>query len=244
MSILKIKNLTKRFGGLMVLDGCSLDIQKGNITAIIGPNGSGKTTLFDCISNLLPIDKGSILFKDNDTSKIEDFEVAKRGVSRTFQEVRLFKNLNIKDHLEIALNEHDEHLIKSIFGKRENMDERIKEILDLIGLNKDWKTYANNLSYGQRKLLDLAMRIAKKHDVLMLDEPVAGINPKLRGDIKRILIELRKKGETIIVIEHDMNFVMGIADKIYVLDYGKVIAQGKPEDIQNNKKVFEAYLGE
>lgn len=241
--ILQVKNIEKNFGGVKALDNCSLEIEKGNITAIIGPNGSGKTTLFDCISRLLPFNAGIIRFNGEEINKSDDFALAKKGVSRTFQEVRLFKNLTIREHLEIALNEKDEFLFESLF-KKQDCDNKIKEILELVGLHKDANTYADDLSYGQKKLLNLAIAISKKHELLMLDEPVAGINPKLREEIKNILRELQKNGETIVVVEHDMNFVMDIAGYIYVLDYGKVISHGKPQTIQKDKKVLEAYLGE
>ncbi len=244
MQILKIKNISKNFGGIKALDSCSSEIPRGKIISIIGPNGSGKTTLFNVISNLIKKNSGEVHLRGNEITSLEDFEIAKRGISRTFQEVRLFKNLTIKEHLEIALSENDEFILKNLFRKEENREKRIKEILRLAGLNKDLGTFVTELSYGQRKLLSLAMAVAKPHEILMLDEPVAGVNPILREKIKQILKNLNKKGETILIIEHDMNFVMNLADYVYVLDYGKVIAQGKPRQIQNNKKVLEAYLGE
>ncbi|MCH7568616.1 MAG: ABC transporter ATP-binding protein [Nanoarchaeota archaeon] len=242
--MLKIKQVTKNFGGVRALDKCSLEIEKEKIIAIIGPNGSGKSTLFNVISNLIKKDSGRIYLDKEDITEKEDFNIAKLGISRTFQEVRLFRNLTIKDHLEIALLESDEKLIRSLFGKREDNEKRIKDILNLVGFDKPLDTHATELSYGQRKLLDLAIAIAKPHKILMLDEPVAGVNPKLRKGIKEILRKLRKKGDTILIIEHDMNFVMDLADYVFVLDYGKVIAHGTPRKIQNNKKVLEAYLGE
>lgn len=243
-TILEIKNISKRFGGVKALDGSTLEIKKGKIVAIIGPNGSGKTTLFNLISNLLEKDKGEIYLNKKKITGKEDFEIAREGIARTFQDVRLFRNLTIKEHLEIALSDSDEQLLKSIFKKEEDKGEKIREILKLVGLNKSLETIATDLSFGQRKLLDLAVAIAKPHELLMLDEPVAGVNPSLREDIKEILRKLNKEGETIIVIEHDMNFVMDLVDYVYVLDQGKVIAKGKPKEIQNNKQVLEAYLGD
>ena len=240
---MKIKNITKSFGGIVALDSCSMDIKTKKITAIIGPNGSGKTTLFNIISRLLKPDKGSIIFNKKNIIQLQDFEVAKLGISRTFQSVKLFKNLTIGDHLQIALSANSEYIFKSL-TKKENKDKKIKEILELVGLDKPIDSYVSDLSYGQRKLLDLSVALAKPHSILLLDEPVAGINPQLRKKLKEILINLRKRGETIVLIEHDMNFVMDLADDVYVLDKGKVIAQGKPKSIQNNKRVLEAYLGE
>lgn len=225
------------------MDSCSFDIMNGRITAIIGPNGSGKSTMFNIISQIVDEDKGKIWFNKQEISDLKDYEVARTGISRTFQDVRLFRNLTIKDHLEIALSQRDEGLINNIFAKRYSNLKRTKEILQLVDLDKPLDTYATDLSYGQRKLLDLAIAIAKPHSVLLLDEPVAGVNPRLRDEIKKILRKLNKRGETILLIEHDMNFVMDLADQIFVLDAGKVIAQGTPGKIQNNKKVLDAYLG-
>jgi branched-chain amino acid transport system ATP-binding protein len=241
---LKIEGITKHFGGIKALQNCSLTVKKGAIVAIIGPNGSGKTTLFNVISQLVDEDSGLIYLYDKEISDLEDYQIARSGISRTFQEVRLFKNLTIKEHLETALAEGDEHLRKSLFKKEKDSEKKIKEILGLVKLKKPLETLATDLSYGQRKLLDLAVAFAKPHSVLLLDEPVAGVNPQLREEIKEILLGMNKKGETIVLIEHDMHFVMDLADYIYVLDEGKVIAHGIPKEIQKNKKVLEAYLGD
>ncbi|MDP7116325.1 MAG: ABC transporter ATP-binding protein [Candidatus Woesearchaeota archaeon] len=241
---LGIKAVSKNFGGIHALQKASLDIKKGSITAIIGPNGSGKSTLFHVISNIIKKDGGKIEFEGKDISELADFSIARTGVARTFQEVRLFKNLTIKDHLAIAISVDDECLLKNAISKPDIDEAKIKEALRLVNLDKPLNTYATDLSYGQRKLLDLAVALAKPHSLLMLDEPVAGVNPRLRKEIKAILRTLKKKGETILLIEHDMNFVMDLADDVYVLDEGRVIAQGKPKVIQKNKKVLDAYLGE
>jgi branched-chain amino acid transport system ATP-binding protein len=244
-TILKIKNIHKHFGGIHALNSCSLEIEKEKITAIIGPNGSGKSTLFNVISNLLKSDNsGTIELENQNIKDQQDYKIARAGVSRTFQDVRLFKNLTIKDHLEIALSNTDEKLLFSLFKEKQNFDKKIDEALKIVGLDKPLETFSTDLSYGQRKLLDLAVAIAKPHKILLLDEPVAGVNPKLREQIKTILKKLNRQGETIVLIEHDMNFVMNLASKIFVLDEGKVIASGKPKQIQNNKKVLEAYLGD
>ncbi len=240
---LHLKNLSKHFGGIHAVSNVSFNIQEGKITAIIGPNGSGKTTLFHTISGLYSADSGKINFNSKDITNMPPSEIARLGISRTFQEVRLFKNLTIKDHLEIAMLEDDEKLLKNFFSKAHDTS-RMHSILKLVRLNKPLETYAIDLSYGQRKLLDLAVAIAKPHTLLMLDEPVAGVNPQLRKEIREILLDLNRKGETIIVIEHDMNFVMGLADHIIVMDEGKLLVEGKPKDIQDNRKVLEAYLGD
>lgn len=241
---LNIRFLHKNFGGIKALDGASMKIDKGKITAIIGPNGSGKTTLYNAVMNLIKKDKGQVFLEHKNITKLKDYKISKLGISRTFQQVRLFKNLTIKDHLDLAMNLKDERLISSVFCKEKDRTKEIKEILKMVGFDKPLKTLGSDLSYGQRKLLDLAICLAKPHKLLMLDEPVAGVNPKLRKEIKKIIKGLNKKGETILLIEHDMNFVMDLADWIFVMDEGKVIASGKPKEIQNNKKVLEAYLGD
>lgn len=242
--ILQVKNIHKNFGGIKAVDGCSFTINKGTISALIGPNGSGKSTMFHVISHLEQKDAGKILFNVKDISTTSDYQIARLGIARTFQEVRLFRNLTIRDHLEIAVSQDDEKLLYSMLKKQEDKTQQLHALLKVVGLHKDLKTYVTDLSYGQRKLLDLAIALAKPHSLLMLDEPVAGVNPLVRKEIKTILKMLKKQGETIFVIEHDMNFVMDIADHIIVMDYGKVIAEGKPKEIQKNKKVLEAYLGE
>jgi ABC-type branched-subunit amino acid transport system ATPase component len=241
--ILRMKKINKHFGGVHALNNCTLDINRGKITAIIGPNGSGKTTLFNAITNLIDIDSGNIILDNSDITELKDFEIAKLGVSRTFQQVRLFRNLTIRDHFEIALSVDDEKLLKNLFARSKITDAKIWRFMDLVGLDKPLNTFGSDLSYGQRKLLDLALAISKPHSILLLDEPVAGVNPVLRQEIKKIILGLKENGETILVIEHDMDFVMGIADEIFVMESGKIIAHGNPEQIQNDKKVLEAYLG-
>ncbi|MFH1650278.1 MAG: ABC transporter ATP-binding protein [Candidatus Woesearchaeota archaeon] len=247
MSILEVKGVSKRFGGIRALRECSLSVKKGSITALIGPNGSGKSTLFHVISQLEDEDNGSIIVQGHDVSKYRPSNahlVARHGISRTFQDVRLFPNLTIREHLSIALSTQDESLWRNVFWKRELIDDSIiQKWLSVVGLDKPLDTLASDLSYGQRKLLDLAIAIAKPHVLLMLDEPVAGVNPKLRTEIKNIIRKRVKEGDTILVIEHDMNFVMDLADYVYVLDAGKVIAKGTPKQVQANKKVLAAYLG-
>lgn len=240
--ILQAKNIHKRFGGVHALQGASLDVQEGTITALIGPNGSGKTTLFDCISKLITQDEGTITLQARDITHADAHAIA-ADISRTFQDPRLFTNLTIQDHLAISHNTGDEHL-RNMLKAPAGDQETAKQALARVGLDKPLDTPASDLSYGQRKLLDLAIATSKPHKLLMLDEPVAGVNPKLREKIKGVLKQLRKDGETILLIEHDMNFVMGLADTIHVLAQGAVIASDEPKKIKKDKQVLEAYLGE
>ncbi|RMD66907.1 ABC transporter ATP-binding protein [Candidatus Pacearchaeota archaeon] len=241
--LLEVKHVSKHFGGIAALDNCSIAVEKGKITALIGPNGSGKSTLFNVISGLVRAERGEIYFDGENITNLEDYERAKLGISRTFQEVRLFSNLTIEEHLDIALDDKNEKLLRSFVHSTKELSSSAKQVLAKVGLRKELSTLATELSYGQRKLLDLAIALARPHSLLMLDEPIAGINPALRQKIKSLLLELKKENETILLIEHDMNFVMDLADYIFVLDYGKVISRGFPREVQRDKKVLEAYLG-
>ncbi len=241
--ILSCRDIYKRFGGIKAIDGCTFAVEQNKITAIIGPNGSGKTTMFNVISKLVKMDRGIIEFNGKDVTPLKDYEFARLGISRTFQDVKLFQNLTIKEHLQIAISASNERFFLNLLKGKASETMFINEVLDLVGLDKQIDTYATDLSYGQRKLLDLAIAIAKPHTLLMLDEPVAGVNPRLRDSIKDILRELNDRGESILLIEHDMNFVMDLVDHIFVMDAGRVIAEGVPEEIQKNPNVLEAYLG-
>lgn len=242
--ILKTEKLLKHFGGIQAVQDGTLSIEENRITAIIGPNGSGKSTLFNLISQLIPPNSGQIIFKGQDISKKRDYQVSRMGLNRSFQELRTFPFLTIKQHIEIALSKKDESLISAFFNKEKLEDETILKPLRLVGLDKNWDALGGDLSYGQCKLLNLAMCIAKKHDILLLDEPVAGVNPALREKIKQVLLTLQHEGDTLVLIEHDMNFVMDLAQHVIVMDAGKVIVEGKPEEVRENPLVLEAYLGE
>ena len=247
-ALLIIRNVEKHFGGIAALAGCSLQVERGKITALIGPNGSGKTTLFDVISQITDEDKGEIIFDGKNISHYTPFtayKVARHGISRTFQDVRLFRHLTIQEHMLLAYNDDDLHLVKNILvGRSDDASmKEVRRILALVKLENPLESKAADLSYGQRKLLDLAMAIIKPHKLLMLDEPVAGVNPQIRQIIKDVLRSLIQRGETILLIEHDMNFTMELAHYVYVLDAGTCIAQGTPNVVRKNKQVLEAYLG-
>lgn len=240
---LEIKNICKNFGGVKALNQCSFSVMRNSITAIIGPNGSGKTTLFNVISRFIHEDQGEIKVKNQSLSKKKDFQVGKGIISRSYQKTRLFRNLTIRDHLLIALQTEDEKFFHSTLFPQKFTLEELQKHLDFVGLEIPLSMKASDLSYGQSKLLDLAVAIAKPHKILLLDEPVAGVNPKLRKQISLVIKKLAKQGDTIVIIEHDMNFVMDIAEYVYVLDAGTVLSKGIPKQIQKDPKVLAAYLG-
>jgi len=242
-NLLELKNMHKSFGGVSAVNGCSFEVQQGNIVALIGPNGSGKTTIFNLISGILAADSGTIVL---DNVNITDFSIDKRakmGVSRLFQQSRLFPNLTVEENLLIAMDLRNFNLFSRLEASHEQT-KKIIEILDLFELRKKLHVQAKTLSFGQRRLIEIARAYLLPHKILLLDEPLAGVTPRLRDEIAKFLIKLKEKSETIFIIEHDMNFVLNLADEIIVMDAGKIIADGTPNKIKNDKIVIEAYLGE
>jgi len=245
--MLKIQNISKHFGGIKAVDNCSFEIAKGEITALIGPNGSGKTTAFNLISGVLKADSGRIILDKKEITNRPIDKISNWGISRIFQKSRLFNNLTIKENMLLAFDNEDEKFWKNLLGqnkKSKEKEEKIKEMLALVKMQEHEHKLGRNLSYGQKRLVEIVRAVINPHNLLMLDEPVAGVTPSLRTEISGLLLNLKKKGETILIIEHDMNFILNIADEVIVMDEGKIIAQGKPQQIKNNKKVLEAYLGD
>jgi len=243
--ILELQNVSKSFGGIRAVDNCSFYVKRGLITSLIGPNGAGKTTTFNLITGLLRTDNGRIIFLEQDINRKPTYKIAKMGLSRTFQQVRLFDNLSIEENLLVALDLPGEKFHKCFFYTRKSgsYKKKIEETLALVGLKKPLTTLAGELSYGQKRLLELARALMMDYSLLMLDEPTAGVNPAVREQLKKLLRKLRQQGKTILLIEHDMDFVMNLSDEVIVLDSGTKLTAGKPELVRKDKKVLEAYLG-
>ncbi|MBS3128920.1 ABC transporter ATP-binding protein [Candidatus Woesearchaeota archaeon] len=249
MMILQVEGLHKSFGGVIAVKNCSFQVEEKSITALIGPNGAGKTTVFNVITGFMKQEQGRILWKGRDITFLLPHQRAQQGITRTFQTIRLFPKMSVMENMLIAspnVYEKVYHVFlknkKMREQERMNREEALK-ILERVGLKKLQNEKAGNLSYGQQKLLEIARAMYKEPVLLMLDEPAAGVNPSMLKKIRELLLELKKKGTTILFIEHDMEFVMNIADKIIVLDYGEEIAIGKPGEIRKNKRVIDAYLG-
>jgi len=244
MSILEVKNVSKSFGGVKANENISINVKQGSIVGLIGPNGSGKTTLFNSIVGTHPIDKGSIKFDNKEVSELPVPVVAKLGLLRTFQQTRIYSKLNCVENMLISHKASDQGFAK-IFSKiPPDLTERAENLLNFVGLHQKRNLRAGDLSFGQQKLLELAMALMNEPKMLLLDEPTAGINPTLINGIIDRLIKINKEyGITLLVIEHNMRVIMSLAQKIFCLAHGQMLADGTPEQIKNDKRVIDAYLG-
>lgn len=249
MNVLEIAHLQKRFGGITAVNDCSFRVEKGKIVGLIGPNGAGKTTVFNLITGFMRPDAGSIRFDGASTAKLRPDQIFSFGISRTFQSIRLFPNMTVLDNVLLAIKDQNEHLIHAVLQlpawKREEEHHRAiaRAVLAQVGLVGKEAELAGNISYGQQKLLEIARALASNPELLLLDEPAAGVNPTMLQQICKLLLKLKAEGKTILLVEHDMEFVMGLCDTVVVLDYGKEIAIGTPKEICRNPRVLEAYLG-
>ena len=244
MSILEVKQVYKYFGGVKANEDISLSVEQGSIVGLIGPNGSGKTTLFNSIVGTHPIDKGSIKFEGTEVSELPVPIVAKLGLLRTFQQTRIYGKLNCIENMLIS-NKSQEKGLLSVFSKiPPELTDKSENLLKFVGLYQKRKLRAGDLSFGQQKLLELAMALMNEPKMLLLDEPTAGINPTLINGIIDRLIKVNKEfGITLLVIEHNMRVIMQLAQKIFCLAHGQMLAEGTPEQIKNDKRVIDAYLG-
>jgi branched-chain amino acid transport system ATP-binding protein len=243
-SILQVNQVYKYFGGVKANENISMTVDKGAIVGLIGPNGSGKTTLFNSIAGTHPIDQGSIKFHDKEVSKLPVSTIAKLGLLRTFQQTRIYGKLNCIDNMRISAKSTQDNFL-SVFSKiPTELNEKAEQLLNFVGLYQKRKLRAGDLSFGQQKLLELAMALMNEPKMLLLDEPTAGINPTLiNGIIDRLIKVNHEFGITLLVIEHNMRVIMSLAQHIFCLAHGQLIANGKPEEIKNDQRVIDAYLG-
>jgi ABC-type branched-subunit amino acid transport system ATPase component len=242
--LLEVRDATKRFGGVVANDGISLTVGEGSIVGLIGPNGSGKTTLFNSIAGSHPIDGGSIRFAGHEISTLRVAEVARLGLVRTYQQTRIFRQISCLDNLLISAPQR-ETSVRDMLGQPGAEDRaRAEELLAFVGLANKRDLPAGSLSFGQQKLLEFAMALMNEPRMLLLDEPTAGINPTLiNGLVDRLKRARSELGITLFVIEHNMRVVMNLAEHIYCLAHGELLAEGRPEEVQKDPRVLAAYLG-
>ena len=236
MSILEVNNVSKSFGGVKANVDISMSVDKGKIVGLIGPNGSGKTTLFNSIVGTYPIDQGSIKFNGKEVSELPVPVIAKLGLLRTFQQTRIYGKLNCVENMLISHKASDESLVKIFSQIPKNLTEKAENLLNFVGLYQKRKLRAGDLSFGQQKLLELAMALMNEPEMLLLDEPTAGINPTLiNGIIDRLIKVNQDFGITLLVIEHNMRVIMQLEESIFCLAHGKMLAKGTPDEIKNDK---------
>ena len=239
--LLSVHDVTKVFGGVRAVDGASLSVEDGTITALIGPNGSGKTTLFNIITGYLKADAGRVEFDGRDVTGSDPGRLYRQGLSRTFQQARIFPQLTVQENLVVAGGYGWRKLFSSRVGREDR--ERAASLLEEFRLDRVADLFASELSYGQRKLLEFAAVLMSAPRLVLLDEPTAGVNPVLIETMERHVRERNAAGITFLIVEHDMTFVMRLCDPVIVLDAGKPIFTGEPSVVQNNALVLDAYLG-
>ena len=242
--IIEVANVSKSYGGVIANKDISMTVEQGGITGLIGPNGSGKTTLFNSIVGYHPIDSGSIKFENQEISKMEVQNIARLGLIRTFQQTRIYGAMNCVENMLISLPHRKMKFLESFSRNGESDYEKADRLLEFVGLYEKRFLRAGSLSFGQQKLLEFAMALMNEPQALLLDEPTAGINPTLiNGLIDRLKRANSEFGITLFVIEHNMRVIMNMAEKIYCLAHGELLAEGAPDEIQNNQMVIDAYLG-
>jgi len=252
MSRMEIKNLHKSFGGLSAVLNFNFNLENNELVGLIGPNGAGKTTVFNLITGVYKPNQGTIVFADQKLVGLPPYDICKKGIARTFQNIRLFRDLTVLDNVRIAFHKDVPYgLLSAIvrtpgfFRGEKEIEEKALQYLQIFKLDNKKDEISSSLPYGEQRRLEIARALATNPTMLILDEPAAGMNPQETQDLMQLIQWIRKEFKlSILLIEHDMSLVMGVCERIYVLDYGQVIAEGKPEEIRNNKKVIEAYLGE
>ena len=243
--VLQVTGLTKSYGAIRAVDGVSFDVMPGEIFGVIGPNGSGKTTMFNSVLGQIRPDAGTIELHGRDITRLSPLELNRRGVGRTFQSLQVFGKMTVRDNLVVAAQEHRGTMASRMFAPPDNgLGARVEELLDLFRIRNVAHRSAGSLSYGQQKLVDIAMAFMSDPDLVLLDEPCAGVNPALIASIGSLLETLnRSRRRSFIVIEHNMDFVQRLCHRIMVMVEGRVLAIGSPAEIRTNKQVLDAYLG-
>ncbi|MCM8901145.1 ABC transporter ATP-binding protein [Caldicoprobacter algeriensis] len=256
MPLLKVHKLTKSFGGLTAVLNVSMELKQGELVGLIGPNGAGKTTVFNLLTGVYVPTSGSIILNkggaEQELQGLKPHRICKAGVARTFQNIRLFKDLTVFDNVRIAMHKNVRYGLLSSFlhlpsyhREEKRISEATMELLKIFKLDGKKDEYAKNLPYGEQRHLEIARALATNPSLLLLDEPAAGMNPAETAQLTELIKWIREKFNlTILLIEHDMSLVMKVCERIYVLDYGILIAEGTPDEIRSNKRVIEAYLGE
>ncbi len=252
MVLLEVDNVYLSFGGVNALIGVSLYVRKGEIVSLIGPNGAGKTSLFNVISGLYKPDRGRITFKEREITKLPPYKRAELGIARTFQNIELFKGMTVLDNIMLGRHVHMRSGLLSggiFFGKARGEEvehrEKVEEIIDFLEIEQYRKKIVGTLPYGIQKRVELGRALALEPDIILLDEPMAGMNQEEREDMARFILDINEERDiTVFLIEHDMGVVMDISDRVYVMDFGEVIAEGRPQEVKENPDVIRAYLGE